>query len=181
MALEDQTDPNLPPQPPPGIGQRISAPQADSAPAAPQQQVPAQQPQAQSAPDDQGEDSNIKQLRQTIYDRIQRYSTPQPQGGMTKRLLSNFVHGMGQAMMHNAGLPTDEQQVQQATQSLNQLDQTQATIDYHKQSLAFMQQQKMLTISTPEMAESAGLPSTAVGSQLPATVYQSLAAANAKR
>ncbi len=150
--------------------------QADNSPppmtAPPQGSPPAQQ----SAPPSDPEDQQIAQLRQSLTQKIQQFSPRPAQGGAVKRLLGNFIHGMGQGMMKDAGLPTDDEEVQHATQALNQLDQTQGLIDYHKQTLAALQQQRMITPSA-EDAQAMGIP---VGQAIPVPIYTALKA-NASR
>lgn len=47
-------------------------------------------------------------------------------------LLQNFFHGMGQSMMHEAGLPTDYEQQQRALTNLSALTTGQSNLELHK-------------------------------------------------
>ena len=135
--------------------------------------------ESQAAPTPSPENQQIQQVRQNLFDRIQRYSTPPASGGPVRRLLQNFIGGMGQAMMHDAGLMTNEEQVQNATRALNQIDSTQATIDYHNQLIQQMQQQKMIT-PTLDQARMMGNEDLA-GQPMPVSVFNSLTSAASKK
>ena len=86
------------------------------------QQQP-QQPQAQQ-PDP------IEQLKASLVQ--QAMPKTQPSGGPVRRLLQNFFHGMSQSMLHEAGLPTEEEQQQRAVGNLAALTSAQSNLELHK-------------------------------------------------
>lgn len=96
--------------------------------AALQQQQQSQQPQQSQQQAPQGD--QIEALKQSLAQR----ATPQqgPTGGPIKRLLQNFIGGMGQSMMHEAGLPTEYEQQQKAIGNLATITNAQQMADLHQ-------------------------------------------------
>lgn len=76
-----------------------------------------QQPQTAPTPPDPVA-SGLDTAAQHYSQQLQENATPPAQGGVIKRLLSNFLSGGGEAMMHDAGIPTPYEKQQQAIQGL---------------------------------------------------------------
>lgn len=91
--MDNPTTQDVPGAPPPDPTQQLEQQtQSNIAAAHPQQQAPQQQADPGPPP--------------------QPPATPQPQGGLVKKFLTNFFSGAGDAMLHHVGLPTPEEQAQ---------------------------------------------------------------------
>lgn len=111
----------------------------------------------------QSQQSQQDPLSQVLQQKVQEYTQnlPRPaQGGRIKQLLQSFVGGAGNAMMHEVGLPTPEQQQQQRLTDINQLSQTQS-MDQLRQSTeahnAAMMQNWVRSPVPPDVAQMAGV------------------------
>jgi hypothetical protein len=99
-----------------------------------QQGAPQGQPAPQQGQQQQGQQPDqIEQLKQSLA----QQATPQqgPSGGPIKRFLQNFIGGMGQSMVHEAGLPTEYDKQQKAMTNLSLLTSSQGLASLH-QSMA---------------------------------------------
>jgi hypothetical protein len=120
-------------QAPQELGQALQNQQQSSQQPPPQQQQPPQQaqqsPQQQAQPQGQQPDP-IEQLKS----QLAQQATPQqgPQGGPVRRALQNFFSGMGQSMMHEAGLPTEYEKQQKALGNLTNLTSAQGLAALHQ-------------------------------------------------
>jgi hypothetical protein len=93
----------------------------------------AMQPQQQGWSDENPYGPIAKDYQQKLQD-----SQPPPvAGGTIKRLLTNFVSGMGSGMMHEAGLPTPEQTRQQMFQNFTTASQLAAGWENQKGELRY--------------------------------------------
>ena len=130
-ALQQQTAPVQPtaqPQPATGYSSDISSPsgapgstadleaRAAAAPQQTAQTLQQNQPQ-QPQPGQWSENNPYGAIAKDYQERWQQSQPPPDRGGPIKRLLTNFVGGMGNSMMAEAGLPTQSQQRQQLLQN----------------------------------------------------------------
>lgn len=113
-------------------GSTDPAQQTPSAPPTNQQlQSPPPPPAApQNSPQPQGD--ALEQLKQQMVQQYQANQQPPASGGRIKQLLGNFFSGMGNGMMHDAGLPTPYEQQQKALQNIQAISTTQNTNAYHQ-------------------------------------------------
>lgn len=84
----------------------------------------------QNAPQPQGDP--LEQLKQQMVQQYQASQQPPASGGRIKQLLGNFFSGMGDGMMHDAGLPTPYDKQQTALKNIEAISTTQNTAAYHQ-------------------------------------------------
>lgn len=126
----------------------------------------------------QGQQSPQDPLSQVLQQKVQEYTQnlPRPaQGGRIKQLLQSFVGGAGNAMMHEVGLPTPEQQQQQRLTDINQLSQTQSMEQLRQSTEAHNAQMLQNYARTPVSADQAVMAGVAPGTMMtPSELVQAM-------
>jgi len=97
----------------------------------PSQQAPTQQPPPQQPTQAQPPDA-LETLKQNLVQQYQANTPKPPSGGPIRSLLQNFFSGMGQSMMHEAGLPTPYDKQQAAMRGIEGVTVAQQNLELHK-------------------------------------------------
>jgi len=74
----------------------------------------------------------LSQIQQSLAQQYQQQQRPPANGGRIKQLLSNFFSGAGDAMMHEAGLPTPYEQQQRTLSNMQAVSSAQANVQLHQ-------------------------------------------------
>lgn len=119
-----------------GFGGLVDPQDQGQGAASPQQQQPTPQSsqppqQAQQGPSQGGQQPDqIEALKQSLAQQAQPKA--QPSGGPVRSMLQNFFSGMGQSMMHEAGLPTEYEKQQKALANYTSLKSAEGLAEMHK-------------------------------------------------